>query len=85
MILIIKLLLIFKETKMKNLFISLLGMLLSVSLYAQNVTQTVKGQIIDKQSEIPIIGATIQWINDQDAIGTTTDIDGYFKLDMFFY
>lgn len=56
-------------------------MLLSVSLYAQNVTQTVKGQIIDKQSEIPIIGATIQWINDQDAIGTTTDIDGYFKLE----
>lgn len=66
---------------MKNLFIAMIGIFLSISLQAQNVTQTVKGQILDKQSEIPIIGATIQWINEGNSVGTTSDLDGYFKLE----
>ena len=66
---------------MKNLFIAMIGIFLSISLQAQNVTQTVKGQILDKQSEIPIIGATIQWVNNENSLGTTSDLDGYFKLE----
>ena len=66
---------------MKNLFIAMIGTLLSISLQAQNVTQTVKGQILDKQSEIPIIGATIQWLNSENSLGDVTNIDGYFKLE----
>ncbi len=47
---------------------------------AQDGLQTVKGQIIDQQSEMPLIGATIELIGN-DALGTQTDFDGYFVLD----
>ncbi|MEM1320050.1 MAG: TonB-dependent receptor [Bacteroidota bacterium] len=54
--------------------------LLSLPSYAQN-TQVVKGTIIDKQSELPLIGATVEWLNDDGNIGAVTDIDGYFRLE----
>ena len=66
---------------MKNLFIAILSLVFTFSLQAQTATQTVKGQIIDKQSEIPIIGATIQWINEKNSFGDITDFEGYFKLE----
>ena len=49
-----------------------------VGLLAQS-SQTVKGTIIDKQSEMPLIGATIQLVGEQQ-VGTVTDFDGYFTL-----
>lgn len=68
---------------MKNVFLSfsILTFFLSFPLlHAQN-TQTVKGRIIDQQSEMPLIGATIEWVNPNETIGTATDIDGYFRLE----
>ena len=47
---------------------------------AQN-TQIVKGTIIDKQSEEPLIGATIELLTGMDPNGTVTDVDGYFRLE----
>ncbi|MEM0993613.1 MAG: TonB-dependent receptor [Bacteroidota bacterium] len=44
------------------------------------MTQTIKGTVIDVQSKYPIIGATVQLIKDGAAVGTSTDIDGNFKL-----
>ena len=49
-------------------------------LSAQN-KQVVKGTVKDAQSEIPLIGATIEWINESATIGATTDENGYFKLE----
>ncbi len=43
-------------------------------------TQTVRGTIVDLDSQIPLIGATIQLIAN-NPVGTTTDIDGKFQLD----
>lgn len=43
-------------------------------------TQNIKGQVLDKQSELPLIGATVMIITDGPAIGSTTDIDGYFTI-----
>ena len=64
----------------KSLLVSMfVGMLFQLSIFAQN-TQTVKGTIIDKQSEMPLIGATIELITTVST-GTTTDIDGYFRLE----
>ncbi len=42
-------------------------------------TQNVKGTILDKQSEMPLIGATIELLDTDN--GTVTDIDGYFRLE----
>lgn len=43
-------------------------------------TGIIKGKIIDKQSEIPLLGAAVQLLNTQTLVGTSTDIDGYFTL-----
>ena len=65
---------------MKSITLTLtLALITCVQILAQ--TQTVKGQIIDKQSEVPLIGATIEWLDSAATLGALTDIDGYFRLD----
>ncbi len=66
-------------TKIIPTLIFLIG--LSVSAIGQDGVQTVRGIILDKQSEMPLIGATIQLISSLDPIGSTTDYDGYFTLE----
>ena len=59
----------------------LLSLLLTYSLArTQNSTQVVKGQIIDQQSEIPLVGVTIQLLSDELKLGAATDEDGYYTL-----
>ncbi len=58
------------------IFISLLGF----SNLAAQTTQTIRGQVIDADAEIPLIGATIELLSDASSVGTTTDIDGYYAL-----
>ncbi len=53
---------------------------LNISLWAQN-TQVVKGIITDKQSEEPLIGATVELFREGSTVGTVTDADGYFRLE----
>lgn len=43
-------------------------------------SQTVRGQVFDRQSETPLIGATVTVIGAEPAIGATTDVDGRFAL-----
>ncbi len=54
---------------------------LFISSVAFAQTGIIKGQILDKQSEAPLAGATIQLLNTETPTGTTTNIDGYFTLD----
>lgn len=49
---------------------------LSVSAFAQ----TIKGYLTDSQSEMPLIGATVELLTIDPLKGTTTDVDGYFIL-----
>lgn len=50
------------------------------ALYAQSLTQTIRGTVMDKISKSPLPGATIILINSEPMTGTTTDPDGNFKL-----
>jgi hypothetical protein len=50
---------------------------LTVSAFAQ----TIKGYLTDAQSEMPLIGATVELLTVDPLKGTTTDIDGYFVLE----
>lgn len=63
-----------------SITISLVLLLLPIMAWSQANTQTVKGTIIDQQSEIPLIGATIEWISTDNPAGVTTDVDGRFSL-----
>ena len=42
--------------------------------------QTIKGSVVDQQSEMPIIGATVELISVNPARGTVTDVDGRFSV-----
>jgi len=57
-------------------FLSLLG----IQLSAQN-SQTVKGTVLDKQSEQALLGVTIELLNITPAKGAVTDLDGKFVLE----
>ncbi len=55
-------------------FITLLALIMSITLYAQNM---VKGTVID-ETDIPLIGATVMVKGNTG--GTITDIDGNFTI-----
>ncbi len=58
----------------------LLVVLIGSNLNAQTLTQTVRGTVTDKISETPLPGAAVILIGSDPLVGTTTDIDGNFKL-----
>ena len=60
--------------KIVFIFITLLGCVTSAQ------TGIIKGLVIDKQSETPLVGATIELLDTELAHGVITDIDGYFVL-----
>lgn len=62
---------------MKNAII-LLTTFLGIASYGQ--TGEIKGLVIDKQSESPLMGATVELLNAQNATGAVTDENGRFTL-----
>ena len=54
---------------------------ITLALFAQNLTQTVKGKISDIDNHAALPGATIVLLGSYPLIGTTTDFDGSFKLE----
>ncbi len=59
-------------------FFSVLLMIYAISMSSQ--TGMIKGQVIDKQSELPLQSVTIELLGTNPPIGTITDFDGYYKL-----
>jgi len=67
---------------MKRTLILTTALLLSIMSFAQNdFTQTIKGTVIDKQAQFPMLGANVVLVSATDFIGTTTDVDGNFKIE----
>ncbi|MFP2995663.1 TonB-dependent receptor [Spongiivirga sp. MCCC 1A20706] len=62
---------------MKKLF-TITCMLLTFFLHSQ--VGVIKGLVTDKQSEMPLEGATVELLNTETATGIVTDSDGYFRL-----
>ena len=48
--------------------------------FAQDLTQTIRGEIIDQDSRIPLIGATVMVVGSNPIMGTSTDVDGRFVI-----
>jgi len=51
------------------------------NLCAQNIIQTIKGQVVDNDIQIPLPGATVIIMGSDPLIGGTTDLNGYFRLE----
>ncbi|MDH5366096.1 MAG: carboxypeptidase-like regulatory domain-containing protein [Cyclobacteriaceae bacterium] len=56
------------------------GTLQSV-LHAQELTQTIRGRIVDDVSEFPLLGATIFIAETDPILGSSTDYNGEFKIE----
>ena len=65
-------------TPFRFLFV-LLFLSTSIHLHAQ-LTQTIRGIIVDQVTQSPLPGASVVLINSQPLVGTTTDVDGQFRL-----
>lgn len=48
--------------------------------FSQNLTQTIRGRVIDKQSEIPLPGVNVITFG-EPRLGAITDENGYYKLE----
>ncbi len=63
-------------------FITILGILLlgETMLVAQS-TQDIRGIVIDQNTGVPLIGATVLLLDHKPLLGTITDNQGYFRLE----
>ncbi len=65
---------------MRRIFYSLFVLLIASQVEAQQLTQTLKGRIVDQISKSPVLGASVVVIGSDPLIGGTTDLDGYFNI-----
>ena len=67
---------------MRNKSLSLFIFLISLSLLHAQDTKTIRGQVLDKDSKYPLIGAKVVVVDTGKVNGTVTDENGYFKLEV---
>lgn len=53
---------------------------ITMAASAQQIQQTVRGTIVDQDSQMPLIGATVLVVGSNPPIGTTTDLEGRFRI-----
>lgn len=72
---------------MKTLRIALIALssILSISLSADvepaEITQTIKGRVLDQQSQTPLPGVNVVVLSAGQQFGASTDFDGYYKVE----
>lgn len=54
--------------------------LISYNFYSQTITQTIKGIVVDKQSQTPLPGVIVQVLNSNPLLGSSTNEKGEFKI-----
>ena len=60
-----------------TLFVSLLFL---TTVSAQEPTQTIRGTVVDKVTQVPLIGANVVVVNSNPFNGATTDANGNFRI-----
>ena len=65
---------------MKHLLISTFLLLTSATIWAQPL-QIIRGQVTDKETKMPLVGATVVLLHSDPIKGTMTDKDGNFRLE----
>src|SRR3989304_2227264 len=55
--------------------------LINILIEAQDIAQTVKGTVTDKESQITLPGANVLILGTNPLLGTVTDMEGSFKIE----
>jgi len=67
--------------KTKNLTVTVFFFLFLTKSFSQ-ITQTIRGKVIEKETQSEIVGAEVYLTTDTTKkTGTTTDVNGDFRLD----
>lgn len=66
---------------MKKIIFIIILLLIVLGINAQTYTQTIRGKVIDADSKSILFGANVILLNSDTLIGSTTDVDGKFRLD----
>ena len=66
---------------MKNLSLTIVCLMLSIGFAFAQPVQTIKGTVVDQQSELPVIGATVELVTVEPTKGAVTDMDGRFSVE----
>lgn len=60
----------------------IVAFLLGATLAFSQITQTVRGKVVDSESKFPLLGATVMLLTDDGgSTGAVTDINGSFRLE----
>ena len=65
----------------RTILISICLLFLGNVLYSQTLTQTVRGRIVDQESRTALPGANVIVLDSTNRLGSTTDVDGNFRID----
>jgi hypothetical protein len=65
----------------KIIFTSFMIALFSTLAFSQELTQTVRGTIIDMDSQLPLIGVAVRVVGGNSFNGAATDVNGEFRLE----
>jgi hypothetical protein len=72
---------IIKPDNMKKLIYSLAFILITFVSFSQNKTQVISGTVLDKTTQLPIIGAYVYIKNSNPIIGSSTNEYGKYKIE----
>jgi hypothetical protein len=67
-------------TSLKKILLSIVISGTFLEGHSQELTQTIRGTVVDKVSQMPLPGANVIIINSNPVMGVTTDVEGQFKL-----
>lgn len=67
--------------KIWNLLIVLSALSICDFSIAQELTQNIRGRVLDTQTNLPLIGANVVVIGSDPIKGAATDIDGYYRIE----
>ncbi len=66
---------------MKKITLLIIFSFCLINIMAQNYTQTVKGKVQDGDTQVSLPGATVVLLGSDPLIGSTTDMDGNYKIE----
>ena len=65
----------------KIIYTTLLIAMFTTVAFSQQLTQTLRGTIIDMDSQLPLIGVSVRVIGDDKFYGAATDVNGEFRVE----
>ncbi|MGD1893156.1 MAG: carboxypeptidase regulatory-like domain-containing protein [Cyclobacteriaceae bacterium] len=69
-----------RKSRIQKTVLTLSLLLAANLLVAQELTQTIRGKVIDQQSQAGVVGANIIVQNSNPLLGSSTDADGNFRI-----